>query len=147
MKVVKAKKSMKADDSPLRIDPSDWGRLRAIDHTEPHRVLGAHPATMDGESGVVVRAFHPDATGVDCLLDGGRTIALQAVEKEGLFGVFLKGKRVPLRYRLRFRFADGNVWECDDPYRFLPTVGEVDLHLFNEGSHRRVWETFGAHVT
>ena len=27
-------------------------------------------------------------------------------------------------YRLRFHFADGADWERDDPYRFLPTLGE-----------------------
>ncbi|MGH7632341.1 MAG: 1,4-alpha-glucan branching protein GlgB, partial [Gemmatimonadaceae bacterium] len=31
-------------------------------------------------------------------------------------------------------------------YRFLPTVGDLDLHLFNEGTHRRLWETLGAHA-
>jgi 1,4-alpha-glucan branching enzyme len=38
------------------------------------------------------------------------------------------------------------VWERDDPYRFLPTLGDVDLHLFNEGTHRRVGERLGARV-
>ncbi|MGC7322944.1 1,4-alpha-glucan branching enzyme, partial [Mycobacteroides abscessus subsp. massiliense] len=32
-----------------------------------------------------------------------------------------------------------------DDYRFLPTLGEVDLHLFNEGRHERLWEILGAH--
>jgi 1,4-alpha-glucan branching enzyme len=49
-----------------------------------------------------------------------------------------------LRYRLRFHFADGASWEHADPYRFLPTLGDVDLHLFGEGTHRRLWEKLGA---
>ena len=32
-----------------------------------------------------------------------------------------------------------------DAYRFLPTLGEVDLHLFAEGRHERLWEILGAH--
>ena len=32
-----------------------------------------------------------------------------------------------------------------DPYRFLPTLGEIDLHLFAEGRHERLWEVLGAH--
>jgi 1,4-alpha-glucan branching enzyme len=28
----------------------------------------------------------------------------------------------------------------------MPTLGEVDLHLFGEGSHRRLWQCMGAHV-
>src|SRR5262249_16518103 len=56
------------------------------------------------------------------------------------------GATLPLRYRLRFHFTEGATWERDDPYRFLPTLGDVDLHLFNEGTHRKLWEKLGAHV-
>jgi 1,4-alpha-glucan branching enzyme len=34
----------------------------------------------------------------------------------------------------------------DDPYRFDAVVGELDEHLFNEGSHRRLWNVLGAHI-
>ena len=34
----------------------------------------------------------------------------------------------------------------DDPYRFLPTLGETDLHLVNEGRHEQLWDVLGAHV-
>ncbi|HEY4131844.1 MAG TPA: 1,4-alpha-glucan branching protein GlgB, partial [Gemmatimonadaceae bacterium] len=46
----------------------------------------------------------------------------------------------------RFYYPDGAVWERVDPYRFLPTLGDVDLHLFNEGTHRQLWKKLGAHV-
>ena len=49
-------------------------------------------------------------------------------------------------YRVRFRFDGGASWERDDPYRFLPTLGEVDVHLIHEGTHHRLWEVLGAHV-
>ena len=62
----------------------------------------------------------------------------------GLFAVYLPGARFPLHYRLRFHFADGSSWETDDPYRFSPTIGDVDLYLFGEGTHRRLWEMLGA---
>src|SRR5262249_36762557 len=32
----------------------------------------------------------------------------------------------------------------DDPYRYLPTVGELDLHLISEGRHERLWTVLGA---
>ena len=35
---------------------------------------------------------------------------------------------------------------ADDPYRFLPTLGEVDLHLIGEGRHEQLWKVLGAHV-
>ncbi|MGA0397952.1 MAG: hypothetical protein ACO3O3_12385, partial [Ilumatobacteraceae bacterium] len=28
-----------------------------------------------------------------------------------------------------------------------PTLGEVDVHLFNEGTHRRLWELLGPQHT
>jgi 1,4-alpha-glucan branching enzyme len=34
----------------------------------------------------------------------------------------------------------------DDPYRHLPTVGELDLHLIAEGRHEQLWTVLGAHV-
>ncbi len=145
MKTVNTKKKS-TPRSPLPIAPSDWARLRAIAHSHPHSVLGAHPARRGTTDGVVVRAFHPDAVGIDCILEDGRTVGFEVIEDGGLFGAFVEGAPLPLRYRLRWRFADGNTWERHDPYSFMPTLGDVDLHLFNEGNHRRVWEKLGAHV-
>ena len=51
----------------------------------------------------------------------------------------------PVPYRIRFGFPDGNTWELDDPYRFAPTLGEVDLHLIGEGTHERLYDVLGAH--
>ena len=48
-------------------------------------------------------------------------------------------------YRLRFDFPSGDSWERDDPYRFAPTFGELDLHLMGEGRHHRLYEKLGAH--
>jgi 1,4-alpha-glucan branching enzyme len=126
---------------PLAIPEHDLERLLAGEHHEPHRVLGAHPA----DDGVVVRAFHPDAVAAECLPAEGEAFAMEGLDAGGLFGALLPDRGLPLRYRLRFRFADGSAWERDDPYRFLPTIGDVDLHLFNEGTHRRLWECLGAH--
>ena len=145
MKTAKRPK-MTNSPSPLPIDTVDWDRLRAVDHSHPHSILGAHPATWGDKEGVVIRAYHPDAADVQCLLDGGESITMDRVEADGLFAVFIEGASMPLSYRLRFEFEDGNGWERGDPYRFMPTLGDMDLHLFNEGNHRRLWEKLGAHV-
>ena len=70
---------------------------------------------------------------------------MQRAHAGGLFSVFVPSVKPPLSYRLRFHFADRHTWEQEDPYRFLPTLGDTDLHLFNEGNHRRLWECLGAH--
>src|SRR5437867_2976305 len=126
----------------------DLPRLMAGEHSHPHDILGAHPATIGGMTGVIVRGMTPDAIAAECVLADGQIVRLE-LEASGLvnlFGAFIPGATLPLHYRLRFHFLDGAVWERDDPYRFLPTIGDVDLHLFNEGTHRRLWEKLGAHL-
>jgi len=124
-----------ATDTPS-LDAAEWVRLVGGDHDEPHRVLGAHPARRDGIEGSVIRAFHPDAGGCELILDD-RSQAMEGLGG-GVFQAFLGGHAPDAPYRVRFRFDSGASWERDDPYRFLPTLGEVDVHLFHEGTHRRL---------
>ena len=124
---------------------ADQQRLVAGDITDPHRLLGAHPAAHDGEDGMVVRAFHPAATAIECLLPGQAPLPLLPLGSEGLFARFVPRVSAPATYRLHFHFPNGDTWDRDDPYRFLPTLGETDLYLFSEGTHRRLWECLGAH--
>jgi 1,4-alpha-glucan branching enzyme len=49
-------------------------------------------------------------------------------------------------YRIRVTYDDGVEHVVDDPYRFLPTLGEIDLHLMGEGRHEELWNVLGAHV-
>ena len=122
-------------------DPVALARLVAGTHHDPHSVLGAHPVP----EGLIVRAYHPDATLAECLVPDEPPVAMMPLGVPGTFGVLLKGKSLPLRYRFRFRFAGGGVWEQDDPYRFLPSLGEMDIYLISEGTHRRLWDVLGAH--
>jgi len=130
------------------IPRDDLDRLLSGEHSSPHSILGAHPATFGGEAGIVVRALIPNAVYVECVFDDGRVVPLTR-EAEGpsdLFAAFVAGVTLPARYRFRFHYADGATWDRADPYRFLPTLGDVDLHLFNEGTHRQLWKVLGAHL-
>ena len=49
-------------------------------------------------------------------------------------------------YRLEVTYEGQTPQLADDPYRYLPTVGELDLHLIAEGRHERLWDVLGAHV-
>src|SRR6266545_480616 len=117
----------------------DAERLTRGEHHDPHAILGAHP--VDG--GHVVRAFHPNASGIEVLATGSPVQAMEPLG-DGLWAAFLPETALPA-YRLRLRFPDGSQWERDDPYRFLPTIGEGDLRLISEGTHERLWEALGAH--
>jgi len=131
--------------SPPPPDPRDRERLLAGEHVDPHAILGAHPATVNGVAGVVIRVFHPDATAAEIVPATAPPVPLVPDGDSGLFAVFLPDVTLPLIYRVRFHFADGSLWEHVDPYRFLPTFGDLDLHLVGEGSHHRLWERLGAH--
>jgi 1,4-alpha-glucan branching enzyme len=143
-----AKKSSRTPKAAGAAASDDVRHLLAGDHGNPHGVLGAHPATVDGVSGVVVRSLMPDAVACDCLVDGGESIPMTLASRglSNLFGVFLPDSGQPRGHRFRFHFADGSSWERGDPYRFPPTISEVDLHLFNEGTHRQLWTKLGANL-
>ena len=109
---------------------------------------GGHPAHFAGSEGTVIRAFHPDAVAASVLRpDQPPTTMRRLYADRGFFVAFIPKVQPTLAYRLRFDFADGASFEADDPYRFLPTLGDLDQHLFNEGQHRRLWEKLGAHPT
>ncbi len=129
----------------LRVGEAEAESLLGGDHSEPHRILGAHPAAAGAQEGVVIRVMHAEAAGAECLFEDGSSVGMTRAAEGGLFAAFVPGARLPFRYRIRFWSKDGGSWEREDPYRFLPTLGEVDLHLFNEGTHRRLWECMGAH--
>jgi 1,4-alpha-glucan branching enzyme len=65
-------------------------------------------------------------------------------EHGGVWVGVLPDPEVP-DYRLEVAY-DGAPALVDDPYRFLPTLGETDLHLINEGRHENLWQVLGAHV-
>jgi len=68
-------------------DPVLLRALRDDASHSPHAVLGAHPAVVAEQRGVVVRAFHPDA--INCtLLVGGEARPMLALGG-GVFAVFL----------------------------------------------------------
>ncbi|MEO7996909.1 MAG: 1,4-alpha-glucan branching protein GlgB, partial [Gemmatimonadaceae bacterium] len=135
-----------ADLPPAELPAHAISLLLRGAHRSPHAILGAHAAQHNGESGVVIRAMFPTAVTVGVVLpeSHGDSVTMEDHEN-GLHTVFLPGLTLPIRYRLRISQSDGGAIDRDDPYRFLPTVGEIDLHLFGEGRHLRLWEKLGAH--
>ncbi len=108
-------------------------------HGNPHEVLGAHRY----EGSVTVRAFRPLAESV-VVVHGSKKTRLEH-EYEGIWAGVLDVREVP-DYRLEVAYAGAAAYTTDDAYRYLPTLGEVDLHLINEGRHEQLWDVLGAHV-
>ena len=110
-------------------------------HGDPHRVLGRH--------GGVVRSYRPDAVAMRVITgpaSNQKSTAMTRVHPAGIYeGPIGKGVR---RYQLEADYRhDGQelIYRFHDPYGSWPTIGELDLHLFGEGRHRRLWEVLGAH--
>ncbi|MEU6099069.1 1,4-alpha-glucan branching enzyme, partial [Streptomyces sp. NPDC047079] len=118
-------------------EPGDRERLLAGTHHDPHSVLGAHPVP----GGVAFRVLRPCALSVTVVMDGAW--AELHDDGDGFFSALLPLRDVP-EYRLLLAY-EGSVLETDDPYRFLPALGELDLHLIGEGRHEQLWQALGAH--
>ncbi|MFE3445193.1 1,4-alpha-glucan branching protein GlgB [Nocardia sp. NPDC059180] len=112
--------------------------LAAGTHPDPHTVLGAHPHP----DGTVVRVLRPHADTVTARVgtDEHRLDSLG----HGIFAGVLPYPEL-MDYRVVTTYPGGQTVVEADGYRFLPTLGELDLHLIGEGNHQRLWEVLGAH--
>jgi len=120
-------------------------RIVAGTHHSPHSILGAHP----GPDGVIVRSLVPLAASVTAVLADGQRFPLAHLH-EGVFAATLPMAEVP-DYRLAVSYpgpggAPLPETLTDDPYRHLPTLGEMDLYLIGEGRHEELWRVLGAHI-
>ena len=53
----------------------------------------------------------------------------------------------PADYNKKFRLAQGSATMTAQQRKPIPSfLTDLDLHLFNEGSHERVYEKLGAHL-
>ena len=96
----------------------------------------------------MVRTLRPDAVSVAVLDQDGSRYEARQLHGGGIYEARLPQQ--PGDYRIEVAYADGqggtNTYTVDDPYRWMPTVGELDEHLIREGRHERLWEVLGAHV-
>ena len=132
-----------------QISVDEIDRIVAGHHHDPHSILGAHP----GPDGITVRALRPLAAAVTVVLSDGRKFPMRHFH-EGVFEALLPPGDIP-DYRLAVTyptaggeqaFAADPEWLTDDPYRHLPTLGEMDMYLIQEGRHEQLWKVLGAHV-
>lgn len=124
---------------PDDVRPEDMARLLSGTHHDPHAILGAH----EHGGHTVIRTLRPAARGVTVLVGDDR-VPMKS-RGNGLFTATLPFTGL-IDYRLQVDYPDAGPPRIEaDGYRFLPTLGEVDLHLFGEGRHERLWQVLGAH--
>ncbi len=68
------------------------------------------------------------------------------VHADGVFEASIGDMAPGDAYRLRVTRGDGSSDDHDDPYRFGQVMGDIDLHLFAEGTLRRAYDVFGSRI-
>jgi len=114
------------------------------DHDNPHHVLGKHTIVIDNAEFTVIRVFNPAAKLVE-VVDTKRTALrykLTPEHQDGFYSVCFPEKMG--NYKIIFTNRDGQTWETRDPYSFAPTLSDLDLHLFANGTHYEVFNKMGA---
>ena len=123
-----------------QISHAEIDALVAGTHHDPHSLLGGHR----GADGITIRALRPLAETVTVVLPGGSRVPMAHVH-QGVFSATVPGTAVP-DYRIAVTYPGAAETISDDPYRHLPTLGEVDLHLIAEGRHEELWTVLGARI-
>ncbi|QAU34496.1 1,4-alpha-glucan branching protein GlgB [Janthinobacterium sp. 17J80-10] len=118
---------------------------------DPFALFGPHRV---GDR-MIVRTFQPGAMAVDVVAreagnDAAGTLlfSLYNIRQTGLFVGGIAGIHPEQDYLLRITWpATGgmeHVQYAEDPYRFGQLLGDLDLHLLREGTHRQIGSCLGA---
>ena len=152
----------------MMLHDDDIAALMGARHPDPCAVLGMHE--RDGHWWV--HAILPGVLAVDVIdpATGNALVSLQRRGSSDVFGGCLalpvvrsadvthenaltsSGRQMPPAYRFRVRWATESgaapteTVLIDDPYRFGRVLGELDVWLLAEGTHRRPYECLGAHL-
>ena len=96
----------------------------------------------------LVRAWLPKAEKV-WVVSESETVSIE-MKPSGVAGLFEAHCPTGLfeieAGKYKFKYSDGdNTMSIHDPYAFDPLLTDMDLHLFNEGTHLEIYEKLGAH--
>ena len=130
--------------NPSRLDSNDYYPLVEARHCDPFRILGIR--SCDGK--FAARVLRPDAAEVAVILEGkgAKPQKLTRLDEHGLFEGEIAGFSEGMPYTLELTGHDGVKWRQRDAYSFPSVLGEMDIYLFNEGTHYDIHKKLGAHV-
>ncbi|MEO6322146.1 MAG: 1,4-alpha-glucan branching protein GlgB, partial [Polaromonas sp.] len=123
------------------VNPHDIELICSGRHGDPFSVLGPHAQ----EGGTSIRAFLPGARLVE-VLDACSGHQIGMLEKQHADGFFEGLLALPATacYGLQVQWDNYKTAWVEDPYRFGPVLGEMDVWLLSEGTHLRPYEILGA---
>ena len=128
--------------NPSLLSDDDFYPLIEARHCDPFRILGLR----ESQGRWIGRVFRPEAAKVRMVDSGGKAHELSRIHESGLFEAILPGVTGDFAYTLEFTGHDNARWRAHDPYSFGPVLGEMDIYLFNEGTHYDIYKKLGAHV-
>lgn len=129
------------------IKPEAIESIIKTDYHDPFKILGMHETEFKKKPAVTVRAFLPDSEKVEIVdIANGETFPMNRLHDAGFFEGIISSRKKTFAYRLKSYYANGASAEFYDSYAFLPTIGETDQYLFNEGNHHKIYEKLGAHI-
>jgi len=106
--------------------------------TNPFGVLG--PIVQN--TGCCIRTFQPGADEVSVITEDAST-PMQRIHEDGLFEALLATKPASYQYAIT---AGEHSWQSLDSYAFSSAIGELDQHLFGEGTHQQLYKILGSHL-
>jgi len=137
----------------ITIAPEQIDRIVYNQHHDPFEILGPHRLEKGDGQVWAVRAYLPDSEAAWVILPEERTeYPMQATAHHPHFFECIIDpgssamESFPSSYQLRIR-KGGHDRVTYDPYAFRsPKLTDMDIHLFGEGNHHRIYEKLGAHL-
>lgn len=117
----------------MSIPADDLRFLNQCRHYDPHGLYGWHDGT--------VHTRRPGAERVE-LVTAEDVVPMRNIGDDIFFAELAENED----YRLRITYPAQPPRDIADGYRFLPTLGSLDLHLISEGRHERLWDVLGANL-
>lgn len=130
---------------PLLAHPTDENAHAILEarHADPFSYLGPHRSD-DGR--VVVRAMLPHGRSMRVVSKGsGESFEADLLHPNGLFAAMLPASAWGQPYEIAWQTHEGKTVQYADAYSFGLCLGELDMHLFCEGRHWKIFDHLGAH--
>ena len=133
---------------PTLLTPDQINQIVSNHHDNPHAVLGCHPTNDDPNPKTwSIRAYLPSASQAWVIDTPSQTEhPMTTVHHPHFFECTLQSETTP-KYQLKLQEGDRQ-HIINDPYAFAeaPHISDLDLHLFAEGNHHRIYNKLGAHL-
>lgn len=124
-------------------------KIKLGELADPRSVLGWRKMAASSEQ-VIVRTWIPDGGQVRLRTRRRRGLAIpmMCVHRDGLYEARVSGDTAHAVVSGQYEFEysmNGQTKSMSDPYAAPSIFGELDLHLFGEGNHLRIYHKLGAH--